>query len=189
MARLHERLREHRRRWPLSGLAALALLWLGGQLAADLYPRGRLRAPPPPRRPISYLTVLPPLEVVPDETAPAPPPPATPAPRPAAAPSFWDNLLIVADDALLAPPPAASPPPLLTDPRLSWWTLPADTSRASLLRASALLQEGGFADWKRWGAALNRGWRAGNFEARKRTIFGEDWLEAQPLKEEPAQRR
>ncbi|MBK9304715.1 MAG: hypothetical protein IPM94_12780 [bacterium] len=66
---LHERLRGDRRRWPLSGLAALALLWCGGQLAADLYPRGRLRPPPPSRRPISFLAVLPPLEVVPDETA------------------------------------------------------------------------------------------------------------------------
>ncbi len=187
---LHERLRGDRRRGPLSGLAALALLWCGGQLAADLYPRGRLPAPPPLRRPISFLAVLPPLEVVPDGTAaPAPPPPATPTPRPAAAPSFWDDLVIVPDDALLAPAPAAPPPPLLTDPRLSWWTLPADTTRASLLRASALLQASGFADWQRWGAALNHGWRAGNHEARKRTIFGEDWLEAQPLKEEPAQRR
>ena len=191
MPGLHERLRENRRRWPLSCLGAAILLWLGGQLAADLYPRGRLRAPPPPRRPLAFLNVLPPLQIVPDEADALPPvrPPDQPRSQPAADPDFWGNLVIVADDALLAPTAVTPPPPLLTDRRLAWWTLPADTSRAALLQASALLQSSGFADWKRWGAALNHGWLAGNHEARKRTIFGEDWLEAQPLKEPPSQRR
>jgi len=188
---LHERLRGDRRRWPLSVAVALVLLWFGGQFAADLYPRGRLYVQQPPRLPARVLNVLPPLEIMPDEAVPLMTlTPTGPLPmRPADTADFWSSLVIVPDDALLAPPPVAPPPPLLTDPRLSWWTLPADTSRAALLRASALLQGSGFADWQRWGAALNHGWRAGNHEARKRTIFGEDWLEAQPLKEEPTQRR
>ncbi|MBK7701545.1 MAG: hypothetical protein IPI34_00980 [bacterium] len=105
MPGLHERLRENRRRWPLSCLGAAILLWLGGQLAADLYPRGRLRAPPPPRRPLAFLNVLPPLQIVPDEADALPPvrPPDQPRSQPAADPDFWGNLVIVADDALLAP--------------------------------------------------------------------------------------
>ena len=97
--------------------------------------------------------------------------------------------MVVPDDALLAAPGDTTPPVVPSLAELLRRLAVADTSRAARLEASLLLQDGLRAGWLRWGQALDYGWKAGNFEARKRSILGEDWLEAQPLKEDPGQRR
>lgn len=180
---------QSRGRWAASFAAACLLLLLLAQLAARLYPAGRLasrRGPPPAR----FLVLLP--AIAPPADAPA----AVPEPRREAPPApdlplreFWNSLVVVPDIALRAAPADTLPPVVPSFAELMRRLAAADTSRAARLEASLLLQNGLRSGWLRWGQALGHGWRAGNHEARKRSIFGEDWLEAQPLKEEPTRRR
>ncbi len=172
--------------------ACLLVLTAVGQPAAapSPSPRDRLQATPHPRLPENYLPAQPRLTTIPDDTGPVTLLPWSgrePPPDPAVA-AWWASLARIFDDVFLAPPPKPTTPPSF-DAHRSWRDLPPDTSPAARLRAVARLRDWGLAGWRRWGAVLNHGWKAGNFEARKRSIFGQDWLEAQPLKEEPAQRR
>jgi hypothetical protein len=162
-----------------------------GQPAAAPSPTDRLRSVSHPRLPENYLTTQPRLAIVPDDTGPVTLLPWSgrePPADPAALAAWWASLARIFDDVFLAPSPSPTTPPSF-DAYLSWRDLPPDTSPATRLHAMARLRNWGLAGWRRWGAVLNHGWKAGNFEARKRSIFGQDWLEAQPLKEDPAQRR
>jgi len=170
---------------------AVALAWLLGLAAILILPRD---VPPqrPPAQPPVRIVLLPPVMVVPDSVAPAPPQPVRTRSQPAPSLSLMRRLLLAQP---VAPPVTAvadtPPPPLLSLHPLAFTALARarpDTSFQARLHRTAWLRRVG-SDSLLWqGLLLEYGRRANAARALARSLFGEDWLEVQPLVEAPARR-
>jgi len=171
----------------LAAATLLALLLVAA--VRLLYPRGPVASPPPPR-PEMMIVLLPPATVVPDTTAVPAPEAPSPPPGPVS-PGFLRHLLLAQPTAPpVTAPPSPGPPPLLAlqPPAGAFLAAPPDTTRSAALWRMAWLRRS-LADSLMWEGLLGyhaRRWAA--FLADKKTIFGEDWLSAQPLASPPSRR-
>jgi hypothetical protein len=173
---------QHTWRWPLSLAAGLLLLILLAEGAARFYPSGELPEAAPRRYPTLFLLPVPEIETAPAEERPEPrrrPRPETP---PSLVRDLWRSLTAERAAALLVLPDSATGPSLFLSSRVDALLACDDTTRAHLREAARLLREGLYADFRSWGGFLEHMQKAQSYQARKSSIFNEDWLSEDALR-------
>lgn len=172
---------QHTWRWPLSLAAGLVLLLVLAEGAARFYPAGVLARQEPPATRILRLLPVPEIEM-PTASEPAPPPRARREPPPTLVRDLWRSLIAERAGGLVAVPDSLPAPRFEFSLRYDALLAAGDTSDAHLAEAARLLREGVYADYRRWGAFLDHLHRAQSYQARKSSIFNEDWLSQDALR-------
>lgn len=181
----------HPWRWPLSIGAAVILLLLLAAGAARYYPTGELSPDHELDDDVLWLLVMPAVDVVPDVAAEPDPedendeeePP--PEPELDAFKNLWDGWIAGRALEVWDGPAPADSIVVIELPRLAWDELlqaGADTTSAGILARSQLMWEQRTAVMKAWGLMDFYDKRAARFQASKKSVFNEGWLEAEHLR-------
>jgi len=172
--------------WPLFSAAAVVLLLLLAAGAARYYPAGVLRTRRDRPSEHRTLVVMPLFDAVPDDIVAAEPEPEddAPPPEPDAFRSLWDGW--VAGQALEVWNAAALPDDavVLEIPLASWERLfhaPTDTTAMGVLARSGLLWDQRWQELKPWAEIGHHVMRAERYQAMKKSVFNENWLESEHL--------
>jgi hypothetical protein len=173
---------QHTWRWPLSLAAGLVLLLVLAEGAARFYPAGVLAPQAPHGTRILHLLPVPEIEVPATPRPDAPPRREPPEPTPTLVRDLWRSLIAERADGFLVVPDSLPAPRFEFSLRYDALLAAGDTSGAHLVEASRLLREGVYADYRRWGAFLDHLHRAQSYQARKSSIFNEDWLSQDALR-------
>lgn len=178
-------------RWPLAVLASVLLLLFLAAGAARYYPAGELAPRGPDDDHDAVLVVMPGVEVIPEAPLPEPDEPDTdelPPPEPDldVFRSLWGDWVAGQAVEVMAVPVPPDSIPRLDAVRLDWNRLfhaAADTSAEAALAVAHRLwgdewQENGMA----WAIMGHHAIKAARYQAMKKSVFNEDWLESEYLR-------